>query len=107
MPPDLAIVIVTMLVYAFSAEVYLQNGAHAARKKAIEQLTMKIRTERNNNRDENVLKRIEAEIQRIKDLREGAFRPWYEWPLIQSFGGLGTLWVALQYLSKLLGHGDL
>ena len=30
---------------------------------------------------------------------KGGFRPWYELPLLQSFGGLGTLLVALQYLA--------
>ena len=68
-----------MLLYAISAEVFLQHGAKKARKKAIEQLTDKISEQRNgkstNPESKVVIKRIEAEIERIKDLREGAFRP--------------------------------
>ena len=110
-PWGLEMVYIAMLLYAISAEVFLQHGAKKARKKAIEQLTDKISEQRNGNstnpESEVVIKRIEAEIERIKDLREGAFRPWYEWPLLQSFGGLGSLWVALQYLAGVWGNGSL
>jgi len=51
------------------------------------------------------MKRIEAEIERIMMLREGAFRPWYELPLLRSFGGAGTLVVVLQYFAGVWGSG--
>jgi hypothetical protein len=99
-PRGLEMVYIGMLLYAISAEVFLQQGAKSARKKAIDQLSKKISEQRNrtppNPYSEVVIKRIEAEIERIKSLREGAFRPWYEWPLLQSFGGLGVL----QYIVK-------
>ena len=104
LPWGLEIVFIIMLFYSISAEIFLQHGAKSARKKAIDQLTAKISYQRNQNAPvEIVIKRIEAEIERIRDLREGAFRPWYEWPLLQSFGGLGTLWAALQYFAGAWG----
>ena len=39
-----------------------------------------------------------AEIENIKTMREGAFRPWYEWPLLQAFGSFGSIVIMLQYL---------
>jgi hypothetical protein len=38
-------------------------------------------------------------------LRDGAFRPWYKWPLLQSFGGLGTLVIVLQYFEGVWENG--
>ncbi|MDD2800419.1 MAG: hypothetical protein PHE96_03080 [Methylococcales bacterium] len=55
--------------------------------------------------DEAVIKRIELEIEGISTLRAGAFIPWYEWPLLRSFGGLGTLVFALEYLAQVWGSG--
>jgi hypothetical protein len=108
LPWRLEIVFLAMLLYAISTEVYLQRGATNARKKAIDQLTMEISGQRSQNpHNDVVIKRIEAEIERIRDLRDGAFRPWYEWPLLQSFGGLGSLWIALQYFAGVWGSGSL
>ncbi|MDD5266572.1 MAG: hypothetical protein PHO08_05510 [Methylococcales bacterium] len=108
LPWRLEIVLLAMLLYAISTEVFLQRGANNARKKAIDQLTMKISGQRSQNPyNEVVIKRIEDQIERIRDLRDGAFSPWYEWPLLQSFGGLGTLWVALQYFAGVWGNGTL
>jgi hypothetical protein len=105
-PWGLWITFITMLFYAISAELYLQRGAKCARTKAIEQLTKKIRVQRNQETpNEVIIKRIEVEIERIRMLREGAFRPWYEWPLLQSFGGVGTLVLILQYFSGVWGNG--
>ncbi|NOS90232.1 MAG: hypothetical protein HOP34_17155 [Methylococcaceae bacterium] len=105
-PWGLELIYITMLLYAISAEVMLQRGATSARTKALNQLIDKISAERNLGKpDEVVIKRIESEIERIRNLREGAFRPWYEWPLLQSFGGFGSLWVALQYLAGVWGLG--
>ncbi|MCX7096833.1 MAG: hypothetical protein NTV43_02880 [Methylococcales bacterium] len=107
-PRGLEIVLATLLLYSILAEVFLQRGAKSARKKAIDLLSNKISIQRNlDEPNDVVIKRIEAEIARIKDLREGAFRPWYEWPLLQSFGGLGSLWVALQYFAGVWGEGSL
>ncbi len=110
-PRELEIVYIVMLLYAISAEVFLQRGATSARKKAIVLLTKKISEQRNrnppNSKNEDVIKRIEAEIEHIKDLREGAFRPWYEMPLLQSFGGFGSLWLALQYIVNAWEKGAL
>lgn len=98
MPCGLLMVMVALLVYAFSAEIFLQNGAKRARIKATTSLTYKISAERNKpHPDDVVIKRIETEIDRIAALRKGAFRPWYELPLLQSFGGVGTFLVAIQY----------
>lgn len=95
-----------MLLYAISAEVYLQRGAKHARSKAIYILSGKIRAQLNLERpDEAVIKRIELEIESISTLRAGAFIPWYEWPLLRSFGGLGTLVFALEYLAQVWGSG--
>ncbi len=106
-PWGLALVLIAMLLYAISAEVRLQRGAKSARTKAIKLLSEKISAQRNLNRpDEVVIKRIEDEVERISALREGAFRPWYELPLLQSFGGLGTLLVALQYLAGVWERGS-
>lgn len=105
-PWGLELIYIIMLLYAISAEVFLQRGATIARTKALNQLIDKISAERNLGKpDEVVIKRIESEIERIRNLREGAFRPWYEWPLLQSFGGFGSLWVALQYLAGVWGLG--
>jgi hypothetical protein len=110
LPWGLEIVYVAMLLYSISAEVFLQLGAKRARKKAIDQLTNKVSEQRNRNRpnpvSEVVIKHLEAEIERIKDLREGAFRPWFELPLLRSFGGLGTLLAALQYFSGAWENGS-
>ena len=111
LPWGLDIVLMVMLLYAIAAEVLLQRGANIARTKAIKLLTEKISVKRNRNKnsplDEIVIKRIEAEIARIQALREGAFRPWYELPLLRSFGGVGTLVVGLEYLADVLGKGSL
>jgi hypothetical protein len=108
-PWGLSLVLIATLLLAISSEVQLQHGARFARAEAIKQLTGKINTQRNLSRrpDEIVIKRIETEIERISALREGAFRPWYEWPLLQSFGGLGTFVVALQYFAGVWGSGTL
>jgi hypothetical protein len=105
-PWGLMIMVIVMLVYAFSTEIFLQRGAKKARTKAVEELTRKIREQLNlEHPNEAVIKRIETEIERIQSLREGAFRPWYELPLLQSFGGVGTLVYVQQYLAGLLGGG--
>ena len=66
-------VFIAMLLYAISAEVFLQRGANEAREKAIDQLTRKIIAQRNlGESHEAVIERIEAEIERIKMLRKGA-----------------------------------
>jgi hypothetical protein len=105
-PRGLWIVLITMLFYAISAEIFLQKGAKLARIKALDELTAKIREQRNlDSPGEVVIKRIEVEIERITALRDGAFRPWYEWPLLQSFGGLGTLVFVLQYLAGVWANG--
>jgi hypothetical protein len=103
----LKIVFFTMLVYSISAELSLQHGAKMARKKAIVQLTLKISEQRNQKIPSDfVIKRIENQIECIRNLNDGAFNPWYKWPLLQSFGGLGTLAVVLQYLAGVWGNGD-
>ena len=106
MPWGLGMVFIAMLLYAISAEIFLDRGAKQAREKAIDQLTRKIIAQRNQrDPDEAVIKRIEAEIERIKMLRKGAFRPWYEWPLLQSFGGLSTLVYVLQNFAEVWEKG--
>jgi hypothetical protein len=108
LPLGLDIIFIFMLSYAISAEIFLQRGAQHARKKAINQLTEKISHKRNDGKvNEWVIKLMEVEIERIKDLREGAFQPWYQWPLFQSLGGLSTLWLALQYVAVTLNTGSL
>jgi len=105
-PSGLAIVLIAMLFYAISAELFLQKGAKLARIKALDQLSAKIREQRNlDSPNEIIIKRIEVEIERIRALRDGAFRPWYEWPLLQSFGGLGTLVFLLQYFAGVWQNG--
>lgn len=107
-PWQLRIVLITMLLYAVFAEICLQQGAERARNKAIAQLTSKIKVQRNRKHPNDiVINRIEAEIEGIKLLREGAFKPWYEWSLLRSFGGLGTLVILLQYLEGLWENGAL
>ena len=107
-PPGLWVVIIAMLFSAISAELFLQKGAKLARIKALSELTAKIREQRNlDSPNEVVIKRIEVEIERIRALRDGAFRPWYELPLLRSFGGLGTLVVILQYFAGVWGSGTL
>ena len=110
-PWELALVLIAMLLYAISSEVWLQSGARTARANAIKLLTEKISLQHNRNKnsppDEIVIKRIEAEIARIQALREGAFRPWYELPLLRSFGGVGTLVVGLEYLADIMVKGSL
>ena len=107
LPWGLKIVFFTMLVYSISAELSLQHGAKMAREKAIVQLTLKISEQRNQKIPSDfVIKRIENQIECIRNLNDGAFNPWYKWPLLQSFGGLGTLAVVLQYLAGVWGNGD-
>ncbi|MGY6276322.1 hypothetical protein [Methylomonas sp. MgM2] len=103
-PWGLVVVFITMLTYAFSTEMYLQQGAKAMRRKVIEQWNSSIRARRNqSNPDPASIERIQIEIDNVRSLREGAFRPWYEWPLLQSFGGFGSIVLMLQYLMELLG----
>jgi hypothetical protein len=107
-PWGLSLVLIATLLFAISSELHLQHGARFARAETIKQLTGKINAQRNlNSPDEVVIKRIEAEIEQISALREGAFRPWYELPLLQSFGGLGTLVVGLQYFYGIWESGNL
>ncbi len=107
LPFGLNIIFAFMLFYAISAEVFLQRGAQQARTKAVDQLTDKIRNKRNEGeKNEWDIKRIEVEVERIKDLREGAFLPWYQLPVLQSFGGLSSLWLVLQYIANLLENGN-
>ncbi len=83
----LKIVFFTMLVYSISAELSLQHGAKMAREKAIVQLTLKISEQLNQKIPSDfVIKRIENQIECIRNLNDGAFNPWYKWPLLQSFG---------------------
>lgn len=108
MPWGLCIALLLLLLYTITAEVYLQLGANSARNKAITLLSYKISEQRNvDHPNEVVIRRIEAEIERIRALRKGAFRPWYELPLFQSFGGLGTLMVTWQYVIGLWESGTL
>ncbi|WP_262965591.1 hypothetical protein [Methylobacter psychrophilus] len=105
-PPALWVVLIAMLFCAISAELFLQKGAKLARIKALDELSAKIREQRNlDSPNEIIIKRIEVEIDRIRALRDGAFRPWYEWPLLQSFGGLGTLVFLLQYFAGVWQNG--
>jgi hypothetical protein len=107
-PRGLELMFIAMLLYAVSAEVFLQRGAQCARAKALNQLTGKIRAQLNQEHpDEAAIKRIETEIDCIKALRDGAFRPWYEWPLLHSFGGVGTFVFAQQYLAEAWRNGTL
>jgi hypothetical protein len=107
LPWGLGVIFFAMLLYSISAELFLQHGAKIARKKAIIQLAMKISEQRNQNTPNDfVIKRIETQIERIRNLCDGAFRPWYKWPLLQSFGGLSTLVVVLQYLAGTWGNGN-
>jgi|GEM_PF-992702 len=103
MPWTLALLFIALLAYLISAEVMLQLAATKARKKAIDSLTKKISKERNKKApNDNIIKRIEAEIERIEALREGAFRPWYEWPLLQAYGSLGSILLALEHFGEAL-----
>ena len=71
-------------------------------------MTDRIRKKRNDGEEnEWDIKRIEVEIERIKDLREGAFLPWYQLPVLQSFGGLSSLWLVLQYIASSFDKGGL
>jgi hypothetical protein len=106
LPLWLILVLVAMLLYTLTTEVLLQRGARGARAKAIKLMTEKIRLQRNSRHpNETIITRIEVEIERIRALRGGAFCPWYEWPLIQSFGGLGALIAALKYIPVLMLGG--
>ena len=108
LPLGLDIIFAFMLFYAIFAEVFLQRGAQQTRTKVIDQLTDRIRKKRNDGEEnEWDIKRIEVEIERIKDLREGAFLPWYQLPVLQSFGGLSSLWLVLQYIASSFDKGGL
>ncbi|MGR8931828.1 MAG: hypothetical protein ACU836_14420 [Gammaproteobacteria bacterium] len=103
-PWGLAVVFIAMLFYAALTEVYLQRGAKTMRAKVIDDWSAKIREIRNRVApDIAAIERIAVEIENIKALREGAFRPWYEWPLLQSFGGFGSLILMLQYVIEMWG----
>lgn len=108
LPLWLILVIPAMIFYSLTTEFILQLGARGARAKAIKLLTEKIRIQRNQEcPNETIITRIEVEIERIRALRGGAFCPWYEWPLVQSFGGLGALIAALKYIPVLMLGGAL
>ncbi|OAI15389.1 hypothetical protein A1507_14405 [Methylomonas koyamae] len=102
-PPALATVLAILFLYAISAEFLLQRGSKNARRKAIEQLTEKLCLYRNAFQpNEAAIKRIETQIEQAKALRDGAFRPWYDWPLFQAFGGVGALIAFLYQLTEYL-----
>ncbi|OAI12031.1 MULTISPECIES: hypothetical protein [Methylomonas] len=101
LPWGLRAVFILMFIYAFSAEWLLQRGARTTRRRAIEQWSFKVRELRHSgNATSAEIDRIESEIESARALREGAFRPWYEWPLLQAFGGTGALLVLFQQLSE-------
>lgn len=124
-PWSLAVVFAVMLAYTISTEVLLQRGAEALRAKVIK-LWNGLITARREQEDPDLaaISRIEQaldntdvlsleaysryiakEVDGIKVLREGAFRPWYEWPLLRSFGGFGSFVLLLQYLLEMMGGG--
>ena len=107
-PWGLTVVFALMLLYAMSAEIFLRQGAKTARAKTIENWSREIRILHNQQHgpDEAAIRRITKEIESIKALRTGAFRPWYEWPLLQSFGGFGSFVILLQYLIEIWGDGS-
>jgi len=106
LPWELVIVFIALLIYTISAEVILQQDANCVRKKATDQLIRKISVQCDRTRqNKDAIKRINADIESIMALCEGAFRPWYQLPLLQSFGGLGTLVVALQYFEGVWKNG--
>jgi len=101
LPWGLRAVFILMFIYAFSAEWLLQRGARTTRRRAIEQWSFKVRELRHSgNATSAEIDLIESEIESARALREGAFRPWYEWPLLQAFGGTGALLVLFQQLSE-------
>lgn len=76
LPWGLGVIFFAMLLYSISAELFLQHGAKIARKKAIIQLAMKISEQRNQNTPNDfVIKRIETQIERIRNLCDGALDP--------------------------------
>jgi hypothetical protein len=106
-PWALRIVFTVIFLYAISAEVMLQSGARTARRKAIELLSNKVCKLRNSDTpNDPLIKRIEIEIETAGALREGAFRPWYEWPLLQAFGDTRALILLLQQLAEHWARGQ-
>ena len=102
MPRGLMAVLAVMMLYAFSAEFWLQKAARRARDKALKQLEEAQDHLRGQSGEttQHELAQLDYWAGRIKALRQGAFKPWYEWSLVQSIGGASAAVALLQYLMQ-------
>ncbi|WP_303903005.1 hypothetical protein [Thiohalomonas denitrificans] len=100
-PLGIILIYLTLATYAFVSVFILHRATEQARRSAIDSLEDKMITAYHNNQQADEYRIV---IDRIKGLREGAFRPLAEQPVIQAlllpFGG-GAGLILLDYLDWL------
>lgn len=104
-PIGLAIVISLGAVYAWSCAVILRRSAERARKNAVQRLTTRLASVFSHKEpDEYEVTRISFVLDEVKAIREGAFAPFTQHPVVQAlavpFGGVGGVYL-LDFLDKL------
>jgi hypothetical protein len=97
-PIGLAIVISMGAVYAWSCAFVLRRSAERARADVVHRLTTHLALVLSNkNPDQNRLKRIEFVLNEVKSIRDGAFAPFTQHPVVQAllvpFGGVGGIYL--------------
>lgn len=104
-PVSLLVVISLGAVFAWSCAFLLRRAAEHARQAALSRLvTIQTAAYASSKPDEEYLRCIDAIINNVKGLREGAFLPFMQNPVIQAllvpFGGVGGAY-AFEILGKL------
>lgn len=104
-PIGLAIVISLGAVYAWSCAFVLRRSAERARADVVHRLTTHLALVLSNkNPDQNRVKRIEFVLNEVKSIRDGAFAPFTQHPVVQAllvpFGGVGGIYL-IDFLTKL------
>jgi hypothetical protein len=100
-PVSLLLIMSMNAVYAFATSIILRRSAENARGKALENLRRKVIAYRAST-DKGRADQLELIAREVENIREGAFRPWAQHPLVAALliptGGLGT-WTLLEALA--------
>jgi len=83
-PPALVIVQVATVAIIFVSVYSLRRAADAARAKAVERLTAKLVAAKG-MKNEGRTAQLELLLNRVENLRDGAFAPWSNQPVVRAF----------------------
>jgi signal transduction histidine kinase len=89
-PAGLVLIIIVSAGYALYCSLALNREAHKARSIALKRMQDKLvelRHKQAKNREQRIAQ-MERLIQEVKEVRQGAFRPWHETPLFRAI-----LWI--------------